>query len=429
MKNICLILFISLLSFTAGAQSATTTFTVNGLKVIFKPTQKETISVRMFYRGGVTNFSLAQAGLENLTLAAATTGGTQKYKEETFRDMADEYGIDISGYSEYDYGTINLDCVADYFNEGWNLWSQAILKPTFDSKCFAMQRDKIMAAIRERSADPEDRLEELAIGLSFAGTPYAKSPLGEEETLSKFTADSVKNYYYHHLLNKNRMFLVVAGKISREDLERKIKESFSGLPDKPYTPFVYTNALFQEQRLVWEQRELATNYMCGLINAPAMNSPDFPAYLLTIKALSGRIFQEVRMKQNLSYDPGATLTMRQLPYATLYASSTNPKATLLTIATEYVRMRQNQVSAELLTLLKKSVKQGYYHTLESSQSLVESLGEAEIFGDWKLSEDMINKINNVTTQEMNAAFQKYTKGIRWAYLGDKQLAQEAFNQK
>ncbi|MDQ3291445.1 MAG: hypothetical protein M3Q05_09170, partial [Bacteroidota bacterium] len=130
MKNIYLFLVISLLSFGVSAQTPTTTFTVNGLKVIFKPTQKETISVSMFYRGGVTNFSLAQAGLENLTLGAATTGGTQKYKEETFRDLADEYGIDISGRSGYDYGTITLDCVADYFNEGWNLWSQAIVHPT-----------------------------------------------------------------------------------------------------------------------------------------------------------------------------------------------------------------------------------------------------------------------------------------------------------
>ncbi len=225
------------------------------------------------------------------------------------------------------------------------------------------------------------------------------------------------------------MFLVVAGKISREDLEQKIKESFSSLPEKPYSPYVYNNSLFQEQQLVWEQRELATNYMCGLINAPAMTSPDFPAYMLTIKALSGRIFQEVRVKQNLSYDPGATLTIGQLPFATLYASSTNPKATLLTMASEYVKMRQSEVSGELLTLLKKSVKQGYFHTQESSRSLVKSLGEAEILGDWRMSEDMVSKINQVTTKEMNAAFQKYTKGIRWAYLGDKQLAKEAFNQK
>jgi len=426
MKSIYFFLF-SLLSYGAVAQPETTSFTVNGLKVIFKPTQKETISVSMFYRGGVTNFSPAQAGLENLTLAAATSCGTQKYPEETFRDHADEYGIDIDGRSGYDYGVISLNCVADYFNEGWNLWSQAILNPTFSPQPFAMERDKTVMAIRGRRSDPENRLEQLALGLSFAGTPYVKDPLGEEVIIQKFTADSVKNYYYQHLLNKNRMFLVVAGKISHEALEQKIKESLAGLPEKPYTPFVYTNALFEEQRLISEQRELATNYMCGLINAPAFTSPDFPAYLLTIKALSGRIYQAVRLQQNLSYDPGASLTIRQAPYATLYASSTNPKATLHAIAGEYVRMRKSEVSSDLLLLLKKSVRQNYYQTLESSNSLVKNLGEAEIMGDWKLGEDLVNKINYVTTKQMYDAFQKYTKGIRWAYLGDEQLAKQAFN--
>ncbi len=427
MKNIYFLLFLSLISFRVAAQQETTSFTVNGLKVIFKPTQKETISVSMFYRGGVTNYSPTRAGLENLALAAATTGGTQKYPENVFRDRTNEYGIEISGRSDYDYGLITLNCVADYFTEGWNLWSQAVLQPTFEAKPFAMQRDKIASAIRGRSADPENRLEELAVGLSFSGTPYAKNPLGEEATLLKFTADSVKNYYYQHLLNKNRMFLVVAGKITRADLEQKIKESLALLPEKPYVPFVYAPSIFQEQQLVWEQRELATNYMCGVINAPAMTSPDFPAYVLTIKALSGRIFQEARLRYNLSYDPGASLTVRQLPYATLYASSTNPKATLNIMATEYARMRQQEVSGELLTLLKKSVKQGHYRTQESSRSLVESLGEAEILGSWQLTEEMVTKISKVTTKEMFTAFQKYTKGIRWAYLGDKQLAQEAFH--
>lgn len=429
MKNFYFLLFLSLVSLRVAAQQETTSFTVNGLKVIFKPTQKETISVSMFYRGGVTNFSPAQAGLENLTLAAATSGGTQKYSESEFRDRTDEYGIEISGSSDYDYGTITLDCVADYFNEGWNLWSEAVLHPAFDAKCLVMQREKIISAIRNRSSSPEKRLEQLATSISFTGTPYVKSPLGEEESIVKFTADSVKNYYYQHLLNKNRMFLVVVGKIKREDLEQKIKESLASIPEKSYNPFVYANSIFQDQQLIWEQRELATNYMCGVINAPAMTSPDFPAYLLTVKALSGRLFQEVRLRNNLSYDPGASFTVRQMPYVTLYASSTNPKATLNIIANEYVRMRQKEVSGELLTLLKKSVKQGFYNTQESSSSMVESLGEAEILGDWRLTEQMVNKVNEVTTKDMFAAFQKYTKGIRWAYLGDKQLAQEAFNQK
>ena len=46
---------------TAQAQiQGATSFDVDGIKVIFKPTVKDVINVRIYFRGGVSNYSLKQ---------------------------------------------------------------------------------------------------------------------------------------------------------------------------------------------------------------------------------------------------------------------------------------------------------------------------------------------------------------------------------
>src|SRR4051812_43486588 len=125
-------IFITLLCLFGGlsgtlAQTETTSFDVEGIKVIFKPTLKDIIKVRMFYRGGVTNYPASQAGIEDFALGAATDCGTKKYSGNIYRDIADKYGINIGSEAEYDYGDIQMECVTKYFTQGWDLFTEAVV--------------------------------------------------------------------------------------------------------------------------------------------------------------------------------------------------------------------------------------------------------------------------------------------------------------
>ncbi len=109
MKRYLLTFASFLYFFTAGAQSKTISFEVNGLKVILKPVQKETMSMSMYFRGGVMNYGPEQAGIENLALSAAALCGTKNYSVDDYQELADEYGIGINGTSSVDYGLISMN--------------------------------------------------------------------------------------------------------------------------------------------------------------------------------------------------------------------------------------------------------------------------------------------------------------------------------
>jgi len=119
-------LLLTLIVFSAGfkllkAQSTTTSFTVDGIKVIYKPSVKKVINVRLYFRGGVTNYPIIKAGIENFALEAAAQCGTKKYSANAIKDTCDKYGINLFGESGYDSGFIQLNCVAKYFSTGWDM--------------------------------------------------------------------------------------------------------------------------------------------------------------------------------------------------------------------------------------------------------------------------------------------------------------------
>lgn len=413
------ILFTSI-SIGAFAQSATTSFDVDGIKVIFKPTVKEIVNVSMFYRGGVSNYAADKAGIEDLALEATTECGTKKYNKNAFKDMQDKYGIEIGGSSGYDYGHIRFQAITKYFNEGWDLFSEAVMNPTFDGREVDLIKVKQISELKQQESSPDARVEDLARKQAFLNTPYAVDPSGEEKTISRFTAADLKSYY-QTLLNKNQMFLVVVGKISKEELIKKIKTSFASIPSKPFTAYNYQAPVFNQSKLFTEDRELATNYLTGIINAPTMASEDYVPYRLAINILSGNLFTEIRTKRNLSYAPGANTTNLQMPYSSLYVSTTSPVESASIMLQQLKDLKLQTVTAEGLTNLKNEFFTNSYIKEQSSGAMATSLGQAEILGSWKLAEELPAKINAVTREQITAAAQKFIHGITWSYLGDPKL--------
>ena len=425
MKRFVFSVYILFITLGVSAQPKATSFDVAGIKVIMKPTQKEIINVSMYFRGGVTNYPADKAGIEQLALASTTECGTKKYNKDVFKDREDAFGLEVSGSSGYDNGTISMTCISKFFNEGWGLFADAVVNPVFEEKEFEMLKEKMISGIKQSESDPDDRIEQLTIKNAFKGTPYAVDPSGDVETLSKLTSAEVKDYYFNKLLNKKRMFIVVVGKISKEEIIKRITASFATVPVKAYKPALYSMPVSATAEVLLEERVLATNYITGSINAPAVSSSDYLPYRLAISALSNRLFREIRTNRNLSYAPYAHSVNRLMPYAVMYVSTTDPKAAVEVMIDELKDLRDNGFSEEELASGKSGFITNNYMKEESTEAIAASLGSAEILGDWRIADETAERITKVTLAQMNAVLKKYVNTIRWSYLGDKKLADEA----
>lgn len=422
-------LWLLLITATGFAQNNTEEFIANGLKVILRQTQKETLVMSMYFRGGSSNYSPANAGIESLALSGIIECGTAKYPASDFNDQTDEYGLHLAGDAANDYGLVKLSCISRYTDEAWKLFSSAISSPVFEKQKFNLLKEQKINDLKEGLSTPDTRLKLLAQEYAFAATPYAINPEGTVASLEALNRDAVKDYYYNTLLNRNRMFLVVAGNITKEDLEKKVLEAFASIPAKEYKPAVVENTLFTKETYKIESRPIATNYVAGILNAPGLNSPEYPAFRLAVTILNSALYDVIRLKKHLSYAPSASMSEGKISYVTMYASTTQPGETVKAMRTVLSYIKGKTYPDKLMDNIRKGNLLYHAKQQEIMSDIANELGKAEIMGDWKLAENLAERMSMVTPEEMKLVLNTYTKNITWTYIGDKGLGEQSFNAK
>src|SRR5688572_9225643 len=168
-KNCALLILAMLftgLTVQAGGPGAKEV-SVDGIKVIYKKTPKDVISVRIFIRGGNATVPADKQGLEHFAFSLAAESGTQKRNKDQFSMACEKTGTEISGSSTYDYGTMNLNCIHANWEVAWGLFSEAVMLPAFDEKEFALMKGTLVTAAKQRQADPDQHLNNIAMEKVF----------------------------------------------------------------------------------------------------------------------------------------------------------------------------------------------------------------------------------------------------------------------
>lgn len=405
-------------SFTARAGgSDTQEFEVNGLRVIFKKSPKDVISARLFIEGGAANYTKAKEGVESLTLSLAMNGGTKNLDKVAFNSAAEGIGTSFGSSSSYDYANMSMTCIKMFWDKSWNLFADAIMNPAFDVKEFKLLQDKMITAAKSGESDPDEHLRNMAMTFAFAGTNNEKIPSGTAESLAGITLEDVKNHY-GKILGKKRIFLVVVGNVDRDDLEQKIKESLAKLPQGTPAP-KETRKLITEGGKYVENRDIATNYIRGVMSAPLISDDDGFAMRLGMSILGDRFFEELRTKRSLSYAPAAFYSTGVIsnPYNVIYISTQKPKESMEVMTDIINDIKSNGFKDSELVNKKQTFLTHYFMGQETSSSQSLTLGMAEIAGSWTIADQFTDKVNAVTLRDLNRVFDMYTKAIKWVYLG------------
>jgi predicted Zn-dependent peptidase len=399
-------------------------FDVNGIKVILKSSPKEVVSVSLYVKGGTANYSKEQEGIDNFALNLALSGGTTSMDKIAFSSAMNKIGARIGANSDYDYSQISLTCVKQFWDESWNLYADAIMNPAFEEGQYSILKEQLIAAAKQQSTDPDTQLRNSAMANVFKGKNYAKIAEGTEESLTKISLEHLKEYY-KNLLGKNRIFVVVAGDVSQEDISKKITATFGLLPDGTL-PVLEEPTIINEPTNVIIDKDIETNYIRGYMTAPKMDSKEGVAMIIAMQILSDRLFVEIRTKRGLSYAPAAFYARGIVanPYNVIYVSSIDPKQSIKVMVDEIDKLRSEGYSPKELMDVKQSFLTQHYMGLETMALQAGNLGLAELKGNWKMAEEFANIVNDITLLDINQAMVNYSNAISWTYLGKKDMISE-----
>ena len=114
-----------------------------------------------------------------------------------------------------------------------------------------------------------------------------------------------------------------------------------------------------------------------------------------------------------------------MPYAEMYVSTTKPKEAVSAMNTLLKRVNGLTLSEKGLKQMKSAYITSNYMRQQSAIAITASLGQAEILGGWEIEENLLSQIDNTTVEGIKDAFNKHIIGLRWSYLGNQALADEA----
>ena len=223
---------------------------------------------------------------------------------------------------------------------------------------------------------------------------------------------------------------MVIGKIDRNDLIEKVKKMTEKMPEGNFVAPKTKLLSIAQSTIKVEDRKLATNYIRGIMNAPAYGTAETYAMQIAFGILADHLFDEIRTKRSLSYAPSAGYSTNVNPYSNIYVSTTDPKQSVSVMIDELKKLKKEGFSEKEIKDQKSGYLTSYYMGLETNAAQTMGLGMAEVKGNWKNFNSFIENINKVNPKEVNAVFNKYIQGIRWSYLGDlSKVNSEIFLQK
>ncbi|HNI53174.1 MAG TPA: pitrilysin family protein [Chitinophagales bacterium] len=423
--QITIVLLVTLLSANRLTAQDTKEYMVDGIKVIHKQVPKDVISVQLFIEGGTANYTKDKQGIENLTLNLMMDGGTTGMSKLEFKSAAEKIGTTFNAGSNIDAGTLSMNCIKLFWDDSWKLFSDAILHPAFGEAEYNLLREQLIAGAQQSMADPDTYLALLSRQVAFENKDYAKAPEGTPETLTGITLDDVKTYY-KKTIGKKRVFLVVVGNISQEDLTAKIHNTLAALPGgSPASS--ESRTLITQPKTYIEDRDIATNYIRGIMSAPFANDAEGIAYRVAISIVGDRYFTELRTKRSLSYAPAAFYANAGItnPYGVIYITTIDPKQSMQVMVDELNKIKKEGFTEKELRDKQQEFLTTYYLTLETTANQSNALGMAEMSGGWENLDKITAAVNSLKLEDINAVFDKYSNAIVWTYLGKKSAISEA----
>ena len=393
-------------------------FDVNGLKVLLKRREGSlTVAAGLFIRGGSTNINAQNAGIETLMLSTATEA-TTNFPRAKMRTELSRMGTVIGSSSNNDYSVLSLGTTRMHFDRSWQIFTDVVLRPSFTNEDVSLVQKRMIVSLSDDTDSPDVYLQKLQERVAYAGHPYVNSTSGTPESIGKLTPDDLRRYHTK-LFETSRLLLVIVGDLNPNDVRELVATSFGKLPRGTYKAENVPALAFEKSTVEVTPRELPTNYIQGLFAAPSLTSPDIYAMRVASSMLRDRVFEEVRVKRNLSYAPDAFLRTQAANVGGLYVTAVDANTSIRVMLNEIARLQSEPVSADDIHAVIAQYLTTYYLGQETNAAQAGELAQYELIGGgWRTSVDFLEKLSAVTPGDIQRVSQKYMRNIRFVVLGN-----------
>lgn len=400
-------------------------FEVDGLKVILRPTGPgyHTVAARLYIRGGLPALPAGLSpAVEQLALDVPRFSGPANIDRAQFRREIDRMRTGIGATAERDFSTISLRCVDENFDRSWEFFTGVIMNPSLDPTEMANIKERTITAIRNRKVVPEAYAEYLADSVFFYNHPYGR--ISKEEEVAPINEKMLRDYH-KQMYVKSRLFLVVVGNLTREEITAKVRSTLAKLPKGSYKDPkipIPENATKPSVliRKAWGREDIPTNYLVARHLGPRRDDDLFYAMQRLRSYVGGFLFREIRIERNLSYAPDASTYDHRLGFGDISISTVLPDSAWRVTKGNIISFFQDNIlTEETLANIPATWYTSQYMDQQTAESQATEIGAAYFYtGDWRTAYQTLERFSEVTPEELNEAAAKYLQNFTVVVVGN-----------
>ncbi len=301
-----------------------------------------------------------------------------------------------------------------------------MLGAQFDPQEIEAERTVIISERQGNENRPTFRLDEAVQAAAFRVHPYHHEVIGDMCDLKSMTRDDLYQHYRRYYAPNNAI-LVVSGDVDTAEIRDMVETLFGGLPSGPPLPQINREEPEQEgERRVMVEGEGTTAYVILAFHAPQATDPDFFPFLALDAILSGvrslspfggggsnkssRLYQALvgtELAASISGDLPQTLDPFLYAISATVRSGGRSQEVEDAIWTELRRIVDQPIERKEM---ERAIKQARAQFAYSSESITNQgfwLGFSEMLGDREWYARFVDRLTDVTVQEIKRVAAKY----------------------
>jgi zinc protease len=380
--------------------------------------------------GGMLLDSAGKTGTANL-LAATLLKGTAEKTPEQLEQEVELLGASLEASASETDITISGSVLSKHYSELMKLLTEVVLSPRFDQEEFELAKDDTINQIEQIKANPNAIASvEFKTLLYGKEHPFAKTVLGDKQTVDDIAIEDIKTYYNNYF-TPSLAKLHVVGDIKQQDVETSLSQLNTRWLAKDVTLVKVPEPKIPEEAKLffYDVPEAKQSVLYFGHFAPKVTHDD--AYKVTVMnyRLGGGGFAS-QLMQELRENKGYTYGIRSSFSSDQYTGD----FTIRSAVRSNVTLEATQAIIDILASFGTNysdedlnVTKGF--TLKSGARAFETLGAklnmiAEI-SDFGLPEDYVlqrqSEVKALTVGEVKRLYREYVHPDKMIYLivGDK----------
>ena len=405
-----------------------------------KQTRGDAVQAVMSFRFG------SEASLRNMAWISGLTGtlldrGSKTQTRQEIKDAFDQMKANVRISSFYNTLTVRIETENEYLVDVIKQVGDVIKNPAFPEEEFTKLIDEELAQIEEQRSQP---MAIAQLELQRAINPYPKSDIRYNSTfdedvamLKATTLEDIKEFY-NSFYGANNATVAVVGDFDKDAVQAALEEEFGMWKSaKPYKRMDAKLFEVESQNIEVETPDKANaGFFAGYTFGMRDDHPDYAAlmlanYIFGGGGLSSRLANRIRQQDGLSYGVGSFM-------------NANPKVDKTTWGAYAIYAPENKAALEaafgeeLARAIKdgftdqevEDAKKGWLQQQQVSRSqdafLTSTMNNYLEFDRTMMwNAELEEKIANLTTAEVSAAFEKYIIPEKITYIKAGDFAKSA----